>query len=491
MVGSACVIVVRLRLGGMLTKSKRESEAVTPALAQWAETAEPSYLARCAVLADEQGKDADAALLLAHLSRRDPALFGQAFAKIVTSGTKLRRFVGCIRSGVGGRRSLGARPRAMVRDWLERATDMELLAASVGNGPSLVDIIRMVHPKPGTEARAALYGWLVNPRAQQPALPPLVRDYLAFRAHPIGEPPEVPFDLLISLKLTAAQWATVARRLPFETRLRHLNALVRRKAFADPATLAETVDQVTDPARIAAAGVGPFRLMCLLRSLDPSAPAGLRAALEDALNRAVALIPPFSGAVVVCPNVVGIMTRRATALPRGAATAVRGHDVAALMVTALTQGNRAARLRPYSDGPKTLAPATGGILGLSKQLAVMQGRFSHVGIALEALVPERKPVDLVVIVTANAEGGTYDDIDHGPAMAAAWRRIKAHNRKAKLVCLQIRPDIPWHNPMTLPTGPDILHLSGFSDATLPQIRDFVEGRQAIDYDKAISWVAQT
>lgn len=463
----------------MQKRTKGGSGTGDGTLVLWAETADPADLAQRAVLADAQGKDAEAALLLVLLSRRDQGLFGQTFAKIVTSGPKLRNFVGCIRSGQGGRRSFGSRPKAMVRAWLERATDADLLAASVGNDPSLGDIIRMVHPKPGTEARAALYAWLVNPKTQHPALPPLVRDYLAFRAQPIGDPPEVPLDLLISLKLTPAQWATVARRLPLAALLRRMNVLVRRKAFEDPATLAETLDQLADPARIEAAGVGPFRLMCLLRSLDPSAPAVLRTALEDALNVAVAWIPPFKGAVVVCPNVIGILTRRATALPRGAATAVRGHDVAALMVTALTQGNRAARLRPYSDGPKSLAPATGGILGLSKQLAVMQGRFSHVGIALEALVPERRPVDLVVIVTANAEGGTYDDIDHGPAMAAAWRRIKAHNRKAKLVCLQIRPDIPWHNPMTLPTGPDILHLSGFSDATLPQIRDFVEGRQAI------------
>lgn len=453
----------------------------TSALVRMAETAEPANLAQSAMLADERGRDADAAILLAVLSRRDPALFRQVFPKIITSGSKLRRFVGCIRSGVGGRRSLGARPRAMVRDWLERATDMELLAASVGNGPSLADVIRMVHPKPATEGRAALYGWLINPRTEHAALPPLVRDYLAFRARPLGDPPEVPFDLLISLKLTPAQWATVARRMPLDALLRHLNRLVRRKAFDDPATLAETLDQLADPARIKAAGVGPYRLMCLLRSLDPSAPTGLHTALEAALNSAVALIPPFTGAVVVCPNVVGILTRRASALPRGAATAVQGHDVAALMVTALTQGNRAARLRPYADGPKTLAPSSAGILGLSKQLAVMQGKFSHVGIALEALVPERKPVDLVVIVTANAEGGTYVDLDVGAVMATAWRRIKAHNPKAKLVCLQIRPDIPWRHPVTLPTGPDILHLSGFSDETLPLIRDFVEGRRGITY----------
>ena len=56
-----------------------------------------------------------------------------------------------------------------MRDWLERATDAELLAASVGNDPSLGDIIRMVHPKPGTEARAALEAMNPQNRLIQPS----------------------------------------------------------------------------------------------------------------------------------------------------------------------------------------------------------------------------------------------------------------------------------------------------------------------------------
>lgn len=450
-----------------------------PRLIRWAEKAEPANVARLAVQADGAGKDEPAALLLAVLSRRDPALFAQAFRKIVTSGMKLRRFVGCIRAGTSGRRSLGARPKALVRDWLEQATESELLVASVGHDPSLGDIIRMVHPKPQTEARAALYGWLVHPKAQHPALPPLVRDYLAFRARPIGDPPAVPFDLLVSLKLTPAQWATVARRLPLDALLRNLNPLVRRKAFDDPETLAQVIDRLDDPARIEAAGVGPFRLLCQLRALHPDTPPPLRAAVETALHRAVGRVPPFAGAVVVCPNVSGVMTRRATALPRGAATAVRCHDVAALMVLALTQGNRAARLRPYAEGPKPVAPhPDGGVLDLSRRLAAVQGRSSHMAAALDGLMAERKPIDLVVIVTANAEWGNLDPV---PPMTPAWRRIKAHNPKAKLVCLHIRPDIPGRVPESLPDAADILHLSGMSDTTLPRIRDFVEGRQGIDY----------
>ncbi|OYU20014.1 MAG: hypothetical protein CFE34_02045 [Rhodobacteraceae bacterium PARR1] len=149
--------VDRVQVRGMTDGSGNGSGPARAPLAEWAEMADPAQVAQGIVLADEQGKDADAALLLTVLSRRDPGLFAQAFGKIITSGGKLRRFVGCIRAG-------------------------------------------------------------------------------------------------------------------------------------------QSVDRLADPARIAAAGVGPFRLMCLLRSLDPSAPDALRTALEDALNRAVADIPPFTRA---------------------------------------------------------------------------------------------------------------------------------------------------------------------------------------------------
>jgi len=34
------------------------------------------------------------------------------------------------------------------------------LSAAVGNDPSLADVLKMVHPKPATPERAALYAWL-------------------------------------------------------------------------------------------------------------------------------------------------------------------------------------------------------------------------------------------------------------------------------------------------------------------------------------------
>jgi hypothetical protein len=55
-----------------------------------------------------------------------------------------------------GRKSLGTRPKKVVQGWLNNATEAQLLAAAVGNAPSLAEVVKMVHPKPTDAWREAL-----------------------------------------------------------------------------------------------------------------------------------------------------------------------------------------------------------------------------------------------------------------------------------------------------------------------------------------------
>ena len=100
------------------------------------------------------------ALLLAALSARDPVLLTRAFPRVVDNGRMLRTFVQIMRSGAAGRKSLGSRPKALVQAWLNQATDAQILRAAVGQQPSLADVIKMVHPKPSSAERAALFAYL-------------------------------------------------------------------------------------------------------------------------------------------------------------------------------------------------------------------------------------------------------------------------------------------------------------------------------------------
>src|SRR3954469_23147655 len=140
----------------------------------------PEFAAKAAVHCRERGHMKDMpALLLASVSRRDPALMDRVFDRVIDSPRMLRTFVQIVRSGTTGRKSLGSSPKRCVRRWLSGRTDAALLAASVGNAPSLADIVKMVHPKPATRDREALYGYLLGRDVPRESLPAVVRQFEA------------------------------------------------------------------------------------------------------------------------------------------------------------------------------------------------------------------------------------------------------------------------------------------------------------------------
>ena len=103
------------------------------------------------------------ALLCAVLSVRAPGLLAAVFASRDRQRPKmLRNFVQIMRSGVVGRKTLGTLPKRLVLQWLEPRPTSSCSSASVGQDPSLADVVKMVHPKPATPSREALYGYLIG-----------------------------------------------------------------------------------------------------------------------------------------------------------------------------------------------------------------------------------------------------------------------------------------------------------------------------------------
>jgi 60 kDa SS-A/Ro ribonucleoprotein len=109
----------------------------------------------------------------------------------------LRNFVQVMRSGVTGRKSLGSRPKRLVQAVARAGGDVEIMRAAVGNDPSLADVIKMVHPKPKSAARAGAL-WLPDRQAARSvlALPELVKAFEAFKRDPSLPVPAVPFQML-------------------------------------------------------------------------------------------------------------------------------------------------------------------------------------------------------------------------------------------------------------------------------------------------------
>ncbi len=144
---------------------------------------EPAWLAKVAVYERERGAMKDMpALLGAVLAARGGAMLEKVFDRVIDSGKMLRNFVQIVRSGVTGRKSLGSRPKRLVRKWLQSRSDEQVFFASVGNDPSMGDILKMVHPKPTSESREALYGYVLGRPHDAGKLPGIVKEYEAFKA---------------------------------------------------------------------------------------------------------------------------------------------------------------------------------------------------------------------------------------------------------------------------------------------------------------------
>ena len=221
------------------------------------------YLAKLAIYARQKAfmKDMPAALLVA-LSVRDTELMHQVFDRAVDNGRVLRTVFQMIRSGKfknkAGKSRIGLSSsvqRAFQR-WLNTASVGKLLSASIGNDPSLRDILRMARPTPTDNARRSLFGWLTDKSidkwapATEADLPVEVQSLIAYRnseseeaqALIVGGLDNVRWDLLSDAAKGPKVWATLARKIGSQALRMNLNTLLRHDVLAT----SEMVDYVAD-----------------------------------------------------------------------------------------------------------------------------------------------------------------------------------------------------------------------------------------------------
>jgi 60 kDa SS-A/Ro ribonucleoprotein len=443
---------------------------------------EPEFLARTAVYCRTRGYMKDMpALLLAALSRRDPALMDRVFDRVVNSPRVLRTFVQIVRSGATGRKSLGSAPKRCVRRWLDQRTDAALFAASVGNAPSLADIVRMVHPKPATRERAALYAYLVGRDVARDSLPLLVRQFEDFKAGDRREVPAVPFEMLTALDLTPRDWAQVAEHASWQMTRMNLNTFARHGVFEAPQMTERIAARLSDRAEIAKARAFPYQLLAAFRSADASVPAAVRRAIEDAMEISLENVPAVDGQVYVCPDVSSSMLSPVTGYRESSTTAVQCVDVAALITAALLQRNPTTEVLPFNDAvvPVPIS-ARDSVLGNAKRLAAAAGGGTSVSAPLALLNAQRARGDLVVIVSDNQSWVDASGA-RGTATLREWTTFGARNPGARLVLIDLQP----YATTQAVNRADILNVGGFSDHVFDVVSEFAAGRLQHDH-----WVGQ-
>jgi 60 kDa SS-A/Ro ribonucleoprotein len=437
-----------------------------------ARAVEPEFIARTAIWARQRGYMKDTpALLCALLSTLPTPLFARTFRRVIDNGRMLRNFVQIMRSGAVGRQSLGTRPKKLVQDWLESASASALLAASVGNDPSLADVIRMVHPRPNSPEREALYAYLIGKPYDWALLPAEIRAFEAFKRDPVGEAPDVPFLLLAGLPLSAEHWAQIARRCSWHALRMNLATFARHGVFTLPGMAEHVAARLADPDAIRGAGVFAYQLLAAYKALGSDVPLVVREAVQDALEIATRNVPVLAGSVAVCPDVSGSMRSPVTGFRRGASSAVCCVDVAALVSACLLRANPGTLVLPFERQlvELTLNPRD-SVLTNAARLASVCGGGTNCSAPLAWLNDRQIAPDLVVMVSDNE---SWVDAMHYRATATMleWQQIKCRNPAAKLVCIDLVPGVTSQAC----SETDVLNIGGFSDAVFDVLEQFARG----------------
>lgn len=438
-----------------------------------AKDVDPDWVAKCAVYSRQSGAMKDMpALLAAYLTMADPDLSVRVFKRVIDNGRMLRTFVQIMRSGQVGRSSLGSRPKRLVREWLEQASMAQLMQAATGNDPSLADIVKMVHPAPASAERRAFYGWLIGKPYDVAALPLEIAAFEAWKRAPQGELPPVPFEWLTAFQLSAEQWGALAARMGWQALRMNLNTLARHGAFAVQGVTEAVAARLSDPQAIARVRPMPYQLMVALDQAGDGVPLAVQAALESALEASLASVPTLEGHVVVCPDVSGSMGSPVTGYRKGATSAVRCIDIAALVAAAVLRRNRDARVIPFEvDVVKLKLDPHARIAVNAAKLAAVGGGGTNVSAPLALLNKERARVDTVVIVSDN-ESWVDPSRRGATATMNEWTKLKARNPGARLICIDIQP----YGSTQAKDGADIMNVGGFTDAVFDAMARFASGQ---------------
>ncbi|MBA2115889.1 TROVE domain-containing protein [Bremerella alba] len=465
------------------------------------------FLAKLAIYARQRGmmKDMPAALLVM-LSVRDTELTHQVFDRVVDNGRMLRNVFQMVRSQRFGRSGLSSSLKRAFQRWLNEASTLKLLSASIGNDPSLRDVLRMARPKPGNNERRALFGWLTGKPVVQwaPAtlndLPDEVRKLQAFREAKKGSEQarivrdlSLRWDLLADTAKDANAWKAIAKQMGPQALRMNLNTLLRQGVLRsesgklDNEMVTLIVKRLSDEREIQRSKQFPYQFLAAYKHASEAVPQAIKSALHRAAEIACGNIPQLPGPVLIGLDVSGSMHFPVTGYRgSGATSAMRCVDVAALFAAAILRRNPESVVVPFDTvAYQAKFDPNDSILSLSDRLSRYGGGGTDCSVPLQTAngrYAKRSFAGIVLLsdneswITKNRPYGYGRYGQTG--MMDEWKKFIANQMKRrghqivspKLVCIDLQPN----TTSQAPERADILNVGGFSDSVFQVVASFLE-----------------
>lgn len=415
------------------------------------------------------------AFLLSALSVRSPSLLKAVFPLVADNAKMVKNFVQILRSGTTGRRSLGTVPKRLVQRWLRDRTSQQLINDSVGGNPSLVDLLKMVHPRPADKHQEALFGVLLGRQVESEALPVEWHALKAFHRGETNTPPNVSFQLLTGQPLENAQWTEIAKNAPWQMTRINLNTFLRHGVFDSPDMVKMVAQRLSSAEQIRKARVLPYQLLSAYANVDDGMPRAIVSALHDAMEIACENVPSWPGKkLVIAVDVSGSMKNSVTGSRAGATSKVRCVDAAALMASALLRKNPDAHIVCFEGRVRTchLEPRD-TVMTNAMKMAALAGGSTECGVAMSLIKDKYPDADLVVFVSDNESWRQYGHQSRFQSsetdLSTQWASYRRKNASAKMVLLDVTPTMDSQNY----TQDRVLNIAGFSDAVFTALDGFL------------------
>jgi 60 kDa SS-A/Ro ribonucleoprotein len=434
------------------------------------------------------------------------------FDRVVDNGRVLRTLFQMVRSGRFGRKGLSSALQKMFQRWLNYASVEKLLAASIGNDPSLCDVLRLARPTPIDNARRALFGWLTDKPVEKwaPAthadLPEDVQSLRAFR-QAATETEQVDvlarsrfrWDLLADAAKGPLVWKAIARQMGPQALRMNLNTLLRHDVFKgtfdglDGEMVEYVAGRLADADEIRRSRQFPYQYLAAYVNAEKEIPSAVKSALGKAAEVACGNVPKLPGPVVIGLDVSGSMRSPVTGYGGlGGTSKVRCVDVAALFAAAILRQSPDSVIIPFDTAAhRADVRPDEPILDLAARLAKYGGGGTNCSLPLhEADTTYRDRAFAGCVLVSDMESWVGSGRHGSTAVMTEWQRFvknqarlhasDADYRRPMLVCINLQA----YGTTQAPERSDILNLGGFSDAVFSVVASFL----ADDADRFVAEV---